>query len=216
MSVRSMASRVRPVSPAFRKLISPAPTFATVLGKSPRAASPARPRAPFMYEPTATGSPPRSMTLVTSPSETVVSGSCPGAASSTVRLVPEGERYLPNSPDSDDSLADPGKTEDDSVESSPVRERFSLVTELVSSYYTDGHNIYEFAPEEHFYKNPESRLAGLRSRVHINEEAHPGHARRDDNDDSPLEEGKPQLSWFLTLFLLCSVTVVCLTLTLGK
>ena len=197
-----MASRVRPGSPALRKLISPAPTFATVLGKSPRSRSPA----PFVYQAASSVSPPRSaLTPSPCPSQTSLGTSCPGAASSTVRLVPEGERYAPSSPGSDDS--------GDSKTSSPCTpfgpgagDRFSLVTELVSSYYTDGEHIYEVEHEEQFYKNPTVTGPGVRSRVQLCDDARP--VRDTNGTETPLEEQKPQLSWFLTLFLMASVTVV--------
>ncbi|KIP05832.1 hypothetical protein PHLGIDRAFT_73597, partial [Phlebiopsis gigantea 11061_1 CR5-6] len=166
VSVRSMASRVRPCSPALRKLMSPTPTFATVLGKSPRSRSPA----PFVYQPAATVSPPRSaLTPSPCPSQMSLGTSCPGAASSTVRLVPEGERYVPSSPGSDDS--GDSKTNSPCTPFGPgAGDRLSLVTELLC------------------------------------DDARPV---RDANDaDTPLEEQKPQLSWFLTLFLMASVTVL--------
>lgn len=79
-----------------------------------------------------------------------------------------------------------------------------MVTELVSSYYTDGEHIYEYGSDEHFYKSPEA--LSMRSRVQLCEEARPV---RHEKDSVP-DERKPQLSWFLNLFLLTSVTVVSL------
>lgn len=112
------------------------------------------------------------------------------AASSTVRLVPETERQ--NTDDSESTkIGSPSPFY--GTERGPAGDRFSLVSELVSSYFHDMENMHEYGadgkPRMHFCEDPRGM--------------------REDREESAPIERKPQLSWFLTLFLLTTVTVVC-------
>ncbi|KAI0342835.1 hypothetical protein BDW22DRAFT_1394818 [Trametopsis cervina] len=104
VSMRSMASKVRPTSPMLRKLASPGATFATVF-RSPRAPFAANQAAPptYVYSQAPLASPPRNGILMNSPAPTAPQmmeapseGESPyiakDGATSTVRLVTEAER----------------------------------------------------------------------------------------------------------------------------
>lgn len=81
----------------------------------------------------------------------------------------------------------------------PAGERFSLVSELVSSYFAEMDNMHEYGDERFYKGDPTS----MRSKVHLADDARPVHEHKQ-------TERKPQLSWFLTVFLLLVVTVASL------
>lgn len=147
VSVRSMASRVRPPSPVLRRLMSPTPTLTNVLGKSSQSQNSMPPRARFVFPSTATSSPGSSI-LKTSPYPSQSTVNVNGA-SSTVRLVPEPS---PGSPISElgDPLKDspqPSSGPFQGLEGRSPGERASLVSELLSSYYADM-EMLEYAEQQ--------------------------------------------------------------------
>lgn len=244
VSVRSMASRVRPNSPNLRKLASPSSTFGAVF-RSPRAPFmiPSDPgdasviRGPYMYRQAPDASPPRSGILV-SPrpvtSQTTVVAPIPvsaeisnlasaPAAASTVRLINEVEARTLSS---DGGYSDPklnhgrymGTAE--SCDGSP--DRVSVVSDLVSSYYADTETLHERrqadGSNDGLYYHGHIKGGGTRSRIQLSDEPGPSRTATEVEDEGTgLNAKKPQLSWFLTLVVLTVVTVVCvLTLTFCK
>ena len=228
VSMRSMASKVRPTSPAFRKLTSPGSTFASVF-RSPRAPFAANPSeatlsGPYMYRKAAPASPTRSGILMTSPLGTTsqLTVTMPAqaeptyspnadAGASTVRLVSEVEHVSPMDEDS----PSPCSSRSESPSPPHPADRASFVSDLVSSYYTDLDPMHErstFAgSREGFYgKGIDPR--SMRSRIQLCDE--PKVLRRrtmqpsESMEDVVSSAEKPQLSLFLTLFLLLVVTVV--------
>ncbi|GJE88646.1 sodium/calcium exchanger protein-domain-containing protein [Phanerochaete sordida] len=148
VSMRSMASRVRPPSPVLRRLMSPTPTLTNVLGKTPRSENPISPRPRFVYAMPPTSSPGGSILKPSPyPSQLAVNN-----ASSTVRLVPEAERASPNSPvsDIDDPIKDTPQINAgpfQGLEGRSPGERASMVSELLSSYYADI-ELLEYAEQQ--------------------------------------------------------------------
>ncbi|PSR75557.1 hypothetical protein PHLCEN_2v9037 [Hermanssonia centrifuga] len=183
VSVRSVASRVRPGSP-LRKLTSPLPPFANDF-RSPRITSPSPRKGPYLYRAHTTDASPQNSGIVVSPFATTsqVTVATPAAAASTVRLVPEGERRRKSE---DTNSGSPGST----WGGSPAGERVSLVSELVSSYLTD------MGSEEQ---------EGNRTRIHLHEPLPPVREPKESHEE---KTGEPELSWFLTLVLLTVVTVL--------
>lgn len=185
-----MTARVRTGSP-LRKITSPTPTYVTEY-RSPTLTYPELRKGPYtvyqtestLYQPHAT----RSEVCLPGSSfsnQSQTTMVAPPAAASTVRLVTEAERCSPDVYPSS-GIESPGS----SWSGSQPGDRGSLVTELVSSYLTDMGSDGEASPTQ------------ARSRITLRDEPVPPRERRS-------KEREPQLSWFLTLFLLTVVTVVC-------
>ena len=192
VSVRSMASRVRPGSPALRRWVSPTPTFAAVLGRSPQPRDPVPPRRPFIYKTSDAASPLSEIEPSPAMSQDTFATSDSMAASSTVRLIPEADRRSPESPGSDESDFEkppPSPRVFLNAERRMPSDRFSLVSELVSSYFAELENMQEYDAEAEQKRKEEEQRA---------------------KEEKEAEERKPQLSWFLTILVLLVVTVVSL------
>lgn len=232
--MRSMASKVRPTSPAFRKFTSPGSTFASVF-RSPRAPfvanqSEASLSGPYMYRKAPPTSPPRTGILMTSPLATAsqLTVAMPtqaeptyapntDAAASTVRLVSEAERASPpRELDGEGGISPCSSRGSESPPSpSPTADRASFVSDLVSSYYSEmetAHEqaIYAGSREGSYGKGIDPR--SMRSTIQLSDE--PKILRRrtmmpsESVEDVGEDAKKPQLSLFLTLVVLCVVTVV--------
>ncbi|KAI0091210.1 Sodium/calcium exchanger protein-domain-containing protein [Irpex rosettiformis] len=229
VSMRSMASRVRPTSPALRKFASPSSTFASVF-RSPRApfmanSSETALSGPYMYRKAPSASPPRTGILMTSPLGTTsqLTVTMPAqaepmyapntdAAASTVRLVSEAERA---SPKEEVDGVSPCSSRSESPSPSQGVDRASFVSDLVSTYYTDMNAVHERpvlagSREGTYGRGIDSR--GTSSRIQLCDE--PKTLRRrtmqpsDTMEDVSPTAKQPQLSLFLTLVLLLVVTVI--------
>ncbi|KAI0690168.1 hypothetical protein BC835DRAFT_1417988 [Cytidiella melzeri] len=231
VSMRSMASKVRPTSPTLRKFTTPASTFANVF-RSPRApfvSNQSEPNnsGPYMYQKAPISSPPRTGILMTSPLATAsqLTVTMPmeaeptyaptnEASASTVRLVSDAERLSPGEDGFGGKLSSPASS--CGSESPPPRmERGSLVSDLVSSYYADVEPSHERVI---FERRREGLYGGsidphsARSRTQLRDE--PRTLRRrtmlpPNTAGTPgLQDRKPQLSLFLTLTILLVVTVL--------
>jgi hypothetical protein len=231
-----MASKVRPNSPALRKFTSPATTFPSVF-RSPRAPFMSNQgestiSGPHGYQKTILTSPPSRSIMVPSPlagassqttamlSQTESPYSSPiDAATSSVRLVSDTQQDYRREDYMHGKISQSSPSLSGS-DSSPPLGRASLVSHLESAYYPDVGSPHDrvTGSKGRFYSqaiNPNS----TRSTIQLCEE--PENMVRkctlagmqpSDSIESNLEmlqDKKPQLSLFLTLFMLLVVTVVC-------